>query len=148
MKVIILKDTKKVGRKYEIKDVADGYALNALIPNKVAIPATPGNLKMIESKKASDIMSSQAHIETISKAIEKLPNGKLMISGKVNEKGHLFAGIHEEKIVEKFKKVTGVELSVDSLKIDTAIKGIGEYKIKILAGDKTLNLLVEVTGTK
>ena len=148
MKIILIKDTKKVGRKYEVKDVADGFALNSLIPGKFAIPATASNLKIIETKKLGDLSISKNLSEAVLKAIEKLPEGKLIIEGKVNEKGHLFAGIHEEKIVEEFKKVTGSELPVGSLEIDQAIKGIGEYKIKIKAGDKMINLIVEVRGMK
>jgi len=148
MKIIILKDTKKVGRKYEIKDVADGYALNALIPNKIAIPATAGNLKMIEAKKALDMASSKNLQDNLSKAIEKLPGGSLKIQGKVNEKGHLFAGIHKEQIVEDFKKLTGFELPIDSLEIEKPIKEIGEHKIKISVGDKFVNLVLEIVGTK
>jgi large subunit ribosomal protein L9 len=148
MKIILIKDTKKVGRKYEVKDVADGFALNSLIPGKFAIPATASNLKMIESKKLGDLSISKNLSEAVLKALEKLPEGKLIIEGKVNEKGHLFAGIHEEKIVEEFKKVTGSELPVGSLEIDQAIKGIGEYKIKIKAGDRMVNLVVEVRGMK
>jgi len=148
MKIILIKDTKKVGRKYEVKDVADGFALNSLIPGKFAIPATASNLKIIETKKSGDLSISKNLSEAISKALEKLPEGKLIIEGKVNEKGHLFAGIHEEKIIEEFKKVTGSELPVGSLEIDQAIKGIGEYKIKIKAGDKMINLIVEVRGMK
>jgi large subunit ribosomal protein L9 len=148
MKIILIKDTKKVGRKYEVKDVADGFALNSLIPGKFAIPATASNLKMIESKKLGDLSISKNLSEAVLKALEKLPEGKLIIEGKVNEKGHLFAGIHEEKIVEEFKKVTGSELPVGSLEIDQAIKGIGEYKIKIKAGDRMVNLVVEVRGMR
>jgi large subunit ribosomal protein L9 len=148
MKIILIKDTKKVGRKYEVKDVADGFALNSLIPGKFAIPATTSNLKMIESKKLGDLSISKNLSEAVLKALEKLPEGKLIIEGKVNEKGHLFAGIHEEKIVEEFKKVTGSELPVGSLEIDQAIKGIGEYKIKIKAGDRMVNLVVEVRGMR
>ncbi|MEI8123694.1 MAG: 50S ribosomal protein L9, partial [bacterium] len=142
MKIILIKDTKKVGRKYEVKDVADGFALNSLIPGKFAIPATASNLKIIETKKLGDLSISKNMSESVLKALEKLPEGKLIIEGKVNEKGHLFAGIHEEKIVEEFKKVTGSELPVGSLEIDQAIKGIGEYKIKIKAGDRMVNLVV------
>jgi len=148
MKIILIKDTKKVGRKYEVKDVADGFALNSLIPGKFAIPATASNLKIIETKKLGDLSISKNMSESVLKALEKLPEGKLIIEGKVNEKGHLFAGIHEEKIVEEFKKVTGSELPVGSLEIDQAIKGIGEYKIKIKAGDRMVNLVVEVRGMR
>jgi large subunit ribosomal protein L9 len=148
MKVIILKDTKKVGRKYEIKDVADGYALNSLIPRKIAILATAGNLKMIESKKSTDLAVTNNLLGAVSKAIEKIPDGKLILEGKVNDKGHLFAGIHAQNVADEFKKITGIELPIDSLEIEKPIKEIGEHNIKISVGDKNLKLTIEVKGTK
>ena len=54
MKIILIKDVKKIGRKYEIKEVADGYALNALIPYGLAVPATPNYLKGMEERKKRD----------------------------------------------------------------------------------------------
>ena len=91
MKVIILKDTARVGRKYEIKDVADGFALNSLIPRGIAVPATSSYLKVIEAKKKQDVQMKEEFKENFEYALTKLTNGKLHISGKANEKGHLFA---------------------------------------------------------
>ncbi len=92
MKIILIKDTKKLGRKFEIKEVADGFAINSLIPRGFAIPATPGNLKTLEERKKKDGMMSEEFKKTFEYAMEKLPDGKLHIKSKVNEKGHLFAG--------------------------------------------------------
>jgi large subunit ribosomal protein L9 len=131
MKIILLKDAKKIGRKYEIKDVADGYAINSLIPNGIAVPATGSYLKMIEAKKKQDSLLKEEFKKTFEYAVSKLPDGKLHISGKVNEKGHLFAGIHKEKIIEEFKKETGVILSNEHFDIEKPIKEIGEHEIKI-----------------
>ena len=51
MKIILLKDAKKIGKKFDIKEVADGYAINMLIPTGIAIPATPANVNMVELKR-------------------------------------------------------------------------------------------------
>lgn len=131
MKVILLKDVKKIGRKYEIKDVADGYALNSLIPNDIAVPATASYVKMVEAKKKQNALMKEDFKKAFEFAVSKLPRGKLHISGKVNEKGHLFAAIHEDKIIDEFKKETGVVLCKEHFEMDKPLKELGEHIINL-----------------
>jgi large subunit ribosomal protein L9 len=145
MKIILIKDIRKVGRKYEIKNVADGYAINSLIPSGAALPATEGNIRSVESRKAKDVLLKQEFEKALEYAVSKLKDGKLHISGKVNDKGHLFAGIHKEQIVEEFKKQTGTELPVDIFELDKPIKEIGEQSVglKVNGKDFKINLLIK-----
>ncbi len=130
MKIILLKDVKKIGRKYEIKDVADGYALNSLIPNGIAVQATSSYIKVIEAKKKQDALLKEDFKKAFEYAVGKLPDGKLHLSGKVNEKGHLFAGIHVEQIIEEFKKETGVILSSEHFEMEKPLKEMGDHVIE------------------
>jgi len=148
MKVILLKDVKKVGRKFEVKNVADGLAINKLIPMGMAIQATAGNLKSLEEKIKTGENNSANIEESIRKATTSLKEGKIIITGKTNEKGHLFAGVHKAQILEEFQKVTSVELSEDSVNLDKPIKEVGEHKIKVSVGDKTFEFMVEIKGVK
>ncbi len=118
MKIILLKDVKKVGKRYDIKEVADGFALNSLIPAGQAVPATASNLKMVENKKAVSLTEKKGFIEALERAISKLENAKLIITGKTNEKGHLFAGVHKEQIALELKKQTGFDLPSDCLELE------------------------------
>ncbi|MFA6430098.1 MAG: 50S ribosomal protein L9 [Candidatus Paceibacterota bacterium] len=148
MKIILLKDVKKVGRKFEVKNVADGLAINKLIPMGMAIQATEGNIKGLQEKiKIGENNSAQIE-DSIKKAIASLKDGKVVITGKTNDKGHLFAGVHKAQIIEEFKKVTGVEISEDSIKLEKPLKEVGEHKIKITLGDKVFEFVVEIKGTK
>ena len=143
MKIILLKDVKKIGKKYEIKEVADGYALNSLIPNDIAVPATSGYVKMVEAKKKQDVLLKEDFKKAFEFAISKLPDGKLHIGGKVNEKGHLFAGIHEDQIIAEFKKETGVILSPEHFNLEKPIKEIGEHTVKLkIEGDEYKLIIV------
>jgi len=144
MKIVLLKDVKKIGRKYEIKDVSDGYALNSLIPSGVAVPATSSYIRLVEEKKKHDVISKEEFKKALEYAIGKLPDGKLHISGKVNEKGHLFAGIQKERIIEEFKKETSVLLSDEHFELEKPIKEIGEHKIEIDADGTKYSLTVFV----
>jgi large subunit ribosomal protein L9 len=145
MKIILLKDVKKIGRKYEIKDVADGYALNSLIPNDIAVPATSSYVKMIEAKKKQDVLLKEDFKKAFEYAITKLPEGKLHIEGKVNEKGHLFAGIHEDQIINEFKKETGVILSPEHFNLEKPLKEIGEHELdlKVEGNEYKLKIIIK-----
>ncbi len=140
MKIILLKDVKKIGRKYEIKEVADGYALNSLIPNDIAVPATSSYLKLIEAKKKQNALMKEDFKKAFEYALTKLPDGKLHISGKVNEKGHLFAGIHADQIIDEFKKETGVILCSEHFEMEKPLKEIGEHIIDLKIEGETYKL--------
>lgn len=131
MKIILLKDVKKTGKKYEIKEVADGFALNSLIPGKLAIPATVSNIKLIESKKKADSIFNTKSEAELNKAISEIQNITISITGKVSDKGHLFAGIHKEQISNEIKKQTGLNILADLIILEHPIKTVGEYKINI-----------------
>lgn len=136
MKIILLKDVKKLGRKYEVKEVADGHALNLLIPNGLALPATPGNVNMIETKKKGDMFETAKTRAEFDEVLNKVKEISVEIRGKVNEKGHLFAGIHKEEIIEAVKKQKGINLSVEHLILEKPIKEVGEHAITVKIGER------------
>ncbi len=136
MKVILLKDVKKIGRKYDIKDVADGFALNMLIPKKDAIPATPGNVKMIESKKNADLAEIQKNEAELMKALNGVKGLQIEIKGKVNDKGHLFAGIHKEEVIKAVEAQKNIVLNPDNVVYEKPIKEVGEHPITVKVGTK------------
>jgi len=136
MKVILLKDVKKIGKKYDIKNVADGHALNMLIPNGLAIPATSGNVNMIETKKKGDMLETAKTEAELQKALNEIKGISIEMKGKVNDKGHLFAGIHKEEIIEAVKKQKGVNLTPAYLLLEKPIKEVGEHAIAVKVGDR------------
>ena len=148
MKIILLKDVKKIGKKYEVKDVADGFALNSLIPSGSAVPATGNYLKMIEERKKQSGLTKDNFKKTLEDAITKLQDKRLNIKGKVNDLGHLFAGVHINQIIEEFKKQTGMLLEKEIFDLDKPIKEVGEHKIELSFGENTITLIVNIIGEK
>lgn len=131
MKVILLKDVPKVGQRYEIKDVADGYALNALLPKGLAQKATPDIIKKMEELKARDLAQKKIQEELLLKSLEEVKKVRLLFKEKANEKGHLFAGVTKEMIVDELRKKTKFNIDTHSIKIDKPIKETGDHKIYI-----------------
>jgi large subunit ribosomal protein L9 len=136
MKIILLKDVKKIGRKYEIKEVADGYALNMLIPAKMAVSATLGNVNIIESLKKGDLLENAKSEAETQKALNEIKDIILEIKGKVSDKGHLFAGVHKEQIIAELKKQKGINIIANHLDLNHPIKEVGEHAIKVKVGDR------------
>ena len=101
MKVIFLQDVKGVGKKGDIKEVADGYARNFLIPNKKAEFATEGAIRKTNIQKSALIAEAEIQNVLIAKMFENLKTSTLVIKSKANEAGHLFASLHREDIAKK-----------------------------------------------
>lgn len=147
MKVILLKDIARLGTKYDIKEVNSGHALNYLIPQKLAIPATAEAIRRNEAMKKQIEQEKGIRHDLLLKNINDLDNVTIVMKEKANEKGHLFAGIHKEVIVSELLKQTGLQIDPSSIELDQHIKNVGEHKIKVNGAGKTVifNLIVEAT---
>jgi len=143
MKIILLKDVRHVGKKYETKSVADGFAMNSLIPGKMAVVATPSALKQLETMKAQDEAGRKGREEAMAKNLAAVEGVTITKKGKANEQGHLFASIHKEDIVDELRKQSGLEIESDHILLDKPIKEAGEHKIPVeVAGKKAEFILI------
>lgn len=144
MKVILLKDVAKVGKKFDVKDVADGFALNFLIPQGKAKTATVNGLEKVDALKSHAESERKVHEDLLSKSINDI-NGKVVeVSLKANDKGHLFAGLHKEQIAEMLSASVHSSISPSFVTLDKPIKEVGEHDIEIVAEGKkaTLKLVI------
>ena len=137
MKVILLKDVAKLGKKYDIKEVSSGHALNLLIPQGAAVTATPEALKRIESQKAKAMGEKKVMEDLIAKNLADLNGMTLTVVGKVNDKGHLFAGLHREEIAAELLKQTQLQIDPASIQLDHPLKEAGTHTIEVKAGGKS-----------
>lgn len=146
MKVIFLKDVQNVGRKYDIKNVADGYAINMLIPRKLAEIATPQAVKRIEEMKNNDLTLKRIQEELLMKNLEVISSLTVTIKGKANEKGHLFAGITKENLVSEILKSSRLNIDPELIQLAKPIKTVGEHKVEIKAGNKKAEFALVVVA--
>jgi large subunit ribosomal protein L9 len=145
MKVILKQDVKGVGRRYEIKNVADGYANNFLIPKKLAEYASPDAIKKAELLKATDIAEMEIREKLTEKQIEMLKGVKITLNKKGNEKGHLFEQVHPIEISEALKEQAKIEIDPEFIVASEPIKTIGEHTVFVQIGKNKgeFKLLVE-----
>ena len=137
MKVILLKDVAKLGKKYDIKNVSDGHAINLLIPQGAVTIATPDALKRLEAEKAKLAVEHKIHEDLLAKNIKDLSAVVLTITAKANPKGHLFAGLHREEIAAELLKQTRLQVSPSFIQLTQPIKEVGEHTINVTAGGKS-----------
>jgi len=144
MKVIFLKDVKGVGRKWEEKNVADGYALNKLIPQKLAVAATASAAAQIKALKEQEAKGKEAQNQKVSEEIKKLSGIDLTIRVKANEKGHLFQKLTAEKIAAALKKDKGIEVNFAYINLFEGIQDTGAFEIPVKVDDKLTHFTLTV----
>lgn len=130
MKVILLKDVEKLGKQFEIKEVADGFAKNFLFPRKLAIPANKTNLKWLEKKKIQIVMKAEAELKKTQQIATTLDGVELIFYLKVGPDGKVFGSVTKQKIAEKLKEM-GHKVSKGQIVLAKPIKEIGEFPVKI-----------------
>ena|SRR5665213_338103 len=131
MKIILLKDIPKLGKKYEVKNASDGHATNMLFPRGLAIPATPENLRRFETEKAKLEGERKVHEALLEENMKALESTVLAISGKASDKGHLFAAIHKEAIAQELAKQARIQLDPSFINLEHPIKEIGDHMISV-----------------
>jgi large subunit ribosomal protein L9 len=145
MQVIFLQDVPRVGKKYDIKKVNDGYAVNFLFPKKWAIMATPKAIAEVEMHKKEIVIEREVQEDLLIKNLEEIKGKSITIKAKADEKGHLFSAIHNKMIVEAMDKDCHVQISEKFIDLEKQIKEIGEFEIPILIKGKksSFKLIVE-----
>jgi large subunit ribosomal protein L9 len=145
MKVILLTDISKVGRRYDIKEVNSGHALNFLIPKNLAIAATPEALKRIEKMKVQTEGEKKVQEELLVKNLEVLNGTTLTLKEKANEKGHLFAGLHRDEIAKELLNQSRISVDPASIMLEHPIKETGTHIVEVKVGSKSakFKLIIE-----
>jgi len=130
MRVIFLKDVEKVGKKFEVKEVKDGYARNFLIPQGLAKPATEEVLAWLETQKEIEEKKAEEGLKKFQEAASSLDDREVIIPVKVGDDGQLFESVNSQKIAEKLKEV-GFEVKKSQIILAEPIKELGEFPVKI-----------------
>ena len=142
MKVILLKDVPKVGKKHEIKDVADGFAQNALFPKKLAQIATPQAVAILKENQEKAEKIAQQQIELLQKSIEQLQNQKIIVETPANNQGHLFSKFKIEQLRKIFKE-KNINFDIAYI-VPFEFKEIGVHTIKIKSPQITSQFEIEI----
>lgn len=144
MKVILLKDVPKIGKKNDIKDVSDGFAQNALLPKKLAQIATPSAIATLKDAQDRLQKAHDQEIEGMKNAIEQLQNQKITLQLPANAQGHLFSKFKIEQLKKIFKEKN---ISFDTKYIiPFECKETGVHTIKIKSPQVNGEFDIEIKG--
>jgi len=143
MKVILLQDIAQIGRRFEIKQVPDGHALNFLIPRKLAEMATRENLKRLEERRGKIALIAEDADKSLETLLDTLSTNPVTFVAPANEQGHLFKGIKAADISAQVS-VGKALLPADAIKLDVPIKEIGDHVIMVMSGGREHTFILSV----
>ncbi|MBU1102781.1 50S ribosomal protein L9 [Patescibacteria group bacterium] len=147
MKVILLQDVDNLGKKYEVKEVADGYARNFLFAKELAKPATEEALKQLESERALLAQKAEADLKVEEQVVGQLDGQEIEIVTKADDGGKLYGSITAAKIA-KVLKDKGFDIKRNQIKLIQPIKEIGEYDDIIVESSHGLEAKIKVIVSK
>jgi large subunit ribosomal protein L9 len=145
MKVILLRDVAKIGKRYEIVDVPDGFALNKLIPKGDAQQASSENVKRVNNMRAKNQMSKADELLALKVVAATFTTEPLSIEAQANEQGHLFKAVHAEDIVSA-AKARGVHVAKEQIVISTPIKSTGAHVLELKSQKEVFSITINVVA--
>jgi large subunit ribosomal protein L9 len=142
MRVVFLQDVPSVARAGEVKEVADGYARNFLIPRKLALLARPQALSQLETREIAEV-GEDAELTALA---EQLEGKEVSIKAKAGVKGKLYGSITSADIAAELKNSTGLDIDKRKIEMEEPIHHLGSYEVAIRLGKDTVpRIRVSVT---
>jgi len=144
MKVILLRDVAKLGKRGSVIEVPDGYALNKLVPQKMAQPATPENLKRVVAQATQTAAHAASDAASLKAALEALKTTGVTITVDANAQDHLFKAV---KVLDIAKAVSmsGHTIPAETITLKDPIKALGTYELPVSGFGVTGTLFVTIT---
>ncbi|WP_350343647.1 50S ribosomal protein L9 [Proteinivorax tanatarense] len=140
MKVILLKDEKKLGKKGEIKEVSEGYARNFLIPRGLAKEANQSNLKELKETQKVKEKKAEKELKKAQQTAKKIENLKIEVAVKAGEGGRLFGSVTTKDIGNELSK-KGIKIDKRKVELNEPIKSLGTYNVDIKLHPKVSSTL-------
>lgn len=148
MEVLLLQDVAQVGKKNDLLVVGNGFALNFLLPRRLAIVATP----VVRRRFAEEIRKRAEARETerqVQMGVASALQGKqLKFSRKATKTGKLYAALSHESLSEAFKEQLDLDVAPDAIEVSEPIKALGTATVSILLAGQSVNVPVVVTEDK
>ncbi len=144
MKVILLKDVRAIGQHGEVKNVADGYAINFLFPQKFAEPATEEKIKQIEAGKQAHEAELAKQEQELADKILQLRGKRVALSARATEKGGLFKAIAVKDVIVAIKAEHDISLPESAVHIPEHIKTVGDHVALLSSKKQKIELIVSI----
>ena len=145
MKIILLQDDKKLGKKGAVVEVNEGFARNFIIPKKIGIEATPKNMNDLKLQKANEEKIAKEQLESAKELAVSLEQMPVVVKIKAGEGGKIFGSVSTKEIAAAMKEQHGVELDKKKIQLAESIKSFGTVEVPVkLHPQVTAKLIVRV----
>lgn len=131
MKVILLQDEKKLGKKGDIIEASDGYARNYILPKKIGVEATPKNLNDLKLQKANNEKIAQEQLDAARALAKDLEPRQVVVKIKAGEGGKTFGSVSSKEIAAALKEQHGIELDKKKIQLAESLKSFGNYEVSV-----------------
>ncbi len=131
MKIILLQDEKKLGKKGDLVDVNDGYARNYILPKKIGMEANAKNMNDFKLQKASQEKKAKAQLEAAQALALQIGDKTVTVSKKAGEHGKTFGSISTKEIAAALKEQHGIEVDKKKIVLPEAIKTFGTFEVAV-----------------
>lgn len=131
MKIILLHDEKKLGKKGDIIEASEGYARNYLLPKKIGIEATAQNLNDLKLQKNREDKIAKEQLDAAKALAAQLESKQVIIKMKAGEGGRAFGSVSAKEIAAAYKEQNGIELDKKKIQLPESIKTFGVYEVTI-----------------
>ncbi|MCM1186223.1 MAG: 50S ribosomal protein L9 [Lachnoclostridium sp.] len=139
MKIILLQDEKKLGKKGDIIEANDGYARNYILPKKIGVEATAKNMNDLKLHKANEEKNAKEQLEAAKAFAAELETKQVVVKIKAGEGGKAFGSVSSKEIAAAFKEQHNLELDKKKIVLAENLKNFGVYEV-------TVKLHPQVTG--
>ena len=131
MKIILLQDEKKLGKKGDIIEASEGYARNYILPKKIGVEATPKNLNDLKLKKANEDKIAQENLEKAKEFAALIETKSVVVKMKAGENGKAFGAVSGKEIVSALKEQHDIEVDKKKIQLADNIKNFGCYEVPV-----------------
>ncbi len=146
MKIVLLEDVKSLGKKGDVVKTNDGYARNYIIPKKLGVEATPGNLATLRQQKQNEAKRAAEALAAAQELARNMESKTLNMKARVGEGGRLFGAISSKEIAQEMKRQYDLDLDKKKIILPEPIKTLGPHEVSVkLHRDVTAKLTVNVT---
>lgn len=135
MQIILIQDVNNLGGANEVVTVKNGYARNFLIPQKMAVEASPSNLKQLEERLKQIRKKEEKMLAEINKVIAALQEGPVTIGAKTGTSGKIFGSVTTVQVAKAVREQKGYEIDRRRIQLLDEIKELGSYKAKVDFGN-------------
>lgn len=147
MKVVFLQSVGKIGKAGEVKEVADGYARNYLLPKSLALAATPSAIKEAQDRLRQLEQQQTRSAEEAAGLARQIDGMTLTFRAKVMEGTRIYGSVRDVQIAEEIKRLTGADVERTKVELDEPLRELGSYEVAVRLGkDLAPKITVVISG--